>query len=262
MTDTPVTIARGDGSLVDQGRRVVVRDDSEWQKLWAAHAGPDAAPPAVDFSTRMVVAAFAGERPSPGWESTIVGSRRDGSLLAVLVEDRRPPPGTVAAQMIVHPFHIASIPRYDGEVRFADVRAETAAPGVAMGRERHRRNPSSTGLQPHVAGALAYLAGPVSGALLVALERSSHFVRFHAWQSLVGLGVLGLVALLSLGSAFVLLIVSPTAFWTFLWVAAVFGVWWLVFWAICLVQAFRGHRWKMPLVGGYAERRAHYGGRT
>jgi uncharacterized membrane protein len=126
--------------------------------------------------------------------------------------------------------------------------------------DRQRRNPSSTGLQPHTAGALAYLAGPVSGAIFVVLEESSHFVRFHAWQSLIGLGVLGVVAVLSLVFAFGLLVVSPTAFWALLWVAALLGVSWLVVWAICLVYAFRGRRWKMPWAGAYAEKRAHYGG--
>ena len=58
-------------------------------------------------------------------------------------------------------------------------------------RRRHEPAPSSTGLQPTVAGALAYLAGPLSGALLIGVERTSRFVKFHAWQALVALGGLG-----------------------------------------------------------------------
>jgi uncharacterized membrane protein len=47
---------------------------------------------------------------------------------------------------------------------------------------------SSTGLDPHVAAALAYLAGPFSGVLILLAERTSAYVRFHAWQSVIGLG--------------------------------------------------------------------------
>jgi uncharacterized membrane protein len=124
------------------------------------------------------------------------------------------------------------------------------------GRHRHEPAPSSTGLSPPVAGALAYLAGPLSGALLLRVERTSRFVKFHAWQALVGFGALGGLALLLLLLAFVLLVLSPTAFWTTLWLAAVTAAAWVVLWAICLVQAYRGRLWKLPIAGPYAERRA------
>ncbi len=103
-----------------------------------------------------------------------------------------------------------------------------------------------------MAGSLAYLAGPLSGALLLAIEPASQFVRFHAWQAVVGLGGLALAAVSFLFLAFVLLIVSPTAFWTMLWMAAITGVAWVGVWALCLVNAFKGRLWKLPYVGGQA----------
>ena len=49
--------------------------------------------PAVDFETRMVAAVFAGERPTPGFSVEVIGTRREGSDLVVLVEERaRPTP--------------------------------------------------------------------------------------------------------------------------------------------------------------------------
>ena len=113
---------------------------------------------------------------------------------------------------------------------------------------------SSTGLAPETAGALAYLAGPLSGALLLILERTSRSVRFHAWQALLGLGALGLGAFLCLGLAFAMLIVSPRGFSVLRWMAGVAAVAWVGFWAIGLVQAFKGRRWKMPIAGDYADR--------
>ena len=128
--------------------------------------------------------------------------------------------------------------------------------GLFTGRGRHEPHPSSTGLRPPVAAALSYLAGPLSAILLLLAETSSRFVKFHAWQSLVGLGVLAVAALTFLGLAFVMLVFSSTAFWVMLWLAAIAGAAWIVLWATCLVQAWRGRLWHLPLVGHYAERRA------
>ena len=199
--------------------------------------------------------------PSAGYSLSIVCARRDGDALTVLVEERRPPSGAIAAQVILSPFHIVSLARADGEVRFADASAIQPAAAsnpapVLPGRRRHGRHPSSTGLEPPIAGALAYLAGPFSGVLLLGVERTSHFVRFHAWQSIMALGSLGVLAVLSLGFAFMLLVISPTAFWTMLWIAAILGWGWLVLWVVCVVQAYRGRRWKIPIAGTYAEKLA------
>lgn len=117
-------------------------------------------------------------------------------------------------------------------------------------------HPSSTGLSPRAAASLAYVAGPLSGALLVLVETSSRFVRFHAWQALVGFGVLGLAALAALLLAFLGLLLSPIVFRGLLWLSAGLAIAWVALWAFCLLQAWRGRVWKLPLAGAYAERRA------
>jgi uncharacterized membrane protein len=113
---------------------------------------------------------------------------------------------------------------------------------------------SSTGLTPHVAAVLAYLAGPFSGALILLAERSSGYVRFHAWQSVLGLGALGLILVMVLGLAFASLIVSARAFFALYLVAGLFWASWVVCWVICMVQAFNGRRWHLPIAGAFAER--------
>jgi uncharacterized membrane protein len=280
MTDGLETIARGNASRVVQPRHVVARSAAEWRALWAAHHGPDATEPPVDFSTRVVAGAFAGERPTSGFALTITSARRQGNALVLTVEEQQPPAGAITAQMITSPFHLVSLPRFDGDIQF-DARAtnpesrvpnsearfaspESRGPSpesraAAADRRKHGFSPSSTGLTPPVAGALAYLAGPFSGALLIGVERSSRFVKFHAWQALVGLGLLGFAAALFLLLAFLMLLISPAGFWTMLWFAAVTAAVWVVVWAICLVQAYRGRLWKLPLAGHYAERRAGLG---
>ena len=162
----------------------------------------------------------------------------------------------MTAQVITSPFHLVSLPRYDGQITFGDGDAKAGGSLAASARRRHEPAPSSTGLTPPVAAALAYLAGPFSGALLLGVEKTSRFVKFHAWQSLLGLGILGVASAVLLLLAFMMLVVSPTAFWIVLWLAALSGVAWVGVWAACVLQAYRGRLWKLPLAGPYAERRA------
>lgn len=115
---------------------------------------------------------------------------------------------------------------------------------------------SSTGLEPRNAAALAYLAGPFSGVLILWVETINHDVRFHAWQSIVGLGGIGLGVLMAYVLAFVLVFFSGTAVTLLLGVASVMWFVLIAAWAICLWKALAGGRWKLPLAGEFAERLA------
>ena len=116
--------------------------------------------------------------------------------------------------------------------------------------------PSSTGLAPRTAAALAYLAGPFSGVLLLLAERTNTYVRFHAWQAVLGLGGLGLLAALLLLSAFLALFVSPVAFTVMYRSSAVVAALCVGTLVACLTRAFLGSAMKLPLAGRYAERLA------
>lgn len=117
MTDVS-TIAKGDGSGVLSPRRIVVRDDRAWRALWSEHAGGSSAAPSIDFGTQMIAAVFAGDRPTPGYGVEITDVRRDGDTLDIVVSESRPVPGMMAAQVIVTPFHIVALPRFEGQVSF------------------------------------------------------------------------------------------------------------------------------------------------
>ena len=276
-----LTIAKGEDSRLVEPRRFVIRDAQAFAAVWTAHAGTDTGMPRVDFDAQMVVAVFAGERPTPGFGIAVTGTQRESGALVILVEETSPGSSDVAAQVLTSPYHIAAIPRDDGEVRFnmpdptghgtiifkppkrqppppspassADETTRlTRVPAVLFDRTER----SATGMTPHVAATMAYLAGPFSGALLLATEPANRFVRFHAWQAVLALGALGVAAVGCLALAFAFLIMSPTAFWAMLWLSALTAVAWVVVWTLCVVQAFKGRVWKLPLVGDYAERRA------
>ena len=113
---------------------------------------------------------------------------------------------------------------------------------------------SSTGLQPRTAAALAYLARPFSGALIPLAEDTNADVRFHAWQSVVGLGGLTLAVLVSYALGIAALFISATAVSVMFAVATVIWIVLLIVWAICLWKAAMGERWHLPLAGDYADR--------
>lgn len=114
--------------------------------------------------------------------------------------------------------------------------------------------PSTTGLAPNVASALAYLAGPFSGVLVLMAERTNPTVRFHAWQSIVGLGGLGVVVAVLILSAFAAIVISAALFKALLYTGWAVWIAWIVLWVICIVKAYQGQQWKLPLAGDYAER--------
>lgn len=111
------TVARGTLSGVERAREVVVRTDQEWRALWAEHA-PEQPVPRVDFKTRTVVAVFAGSRTSAGYDVEITAIDRQAGPVTVRYRESRPGPDRMVAQIITAPFHIVSVPRFDGPVTF------------------------------------------------------------------------------------------------------------------------------------------------
>jgi uncharacterized membrane protein len=114
--------------------------------------------------------------------------------------------------------------------------------------------PSSTGLSPTTASALAYAAGPVSGAIVLLAESTNPDVRFHAWQSILAIGGLGLLVFLGYVAAVVSLFVSATAVALIVRLSMALWIVLLLVWAFCLWKALAGERVKLPLAGDWAER--------
>lgn len=121
-------------------------------------------------------------------------------------------------------------------------------------RDSPPQRPSTTGLRPTSAALLAYLAWWVTGALMLLVERRDRFVRFHAAQSLVGLGAVWLLGGIVYGIAFAVLSISAMGFVALLWLAL--GIWaaGVGLWIVCLVKVFRGEPLRLPLAAGIADR--------
>jgi PrcB C-terminal len=114
------TISRSSMSLVESSRHAVVRTPDDWTALWKEHSGARPAPE-VDFAKVTVVAVFLGKRPTAGYAVGITGTRQDGQALVVQWMETRPPADRMIAQVITSPVHIASMPKFAGEIRFEKV---------------------------------------------------------------------------------------------------------------------------------------------
>ena len=100
-------------------------------------------------------------------------------------------------------------------------------------------------LAPNVAALLCYAGGWISGIVFLVLEQKSHYIRFHAIQSIVVFGTLTLAGAM-LGSV-------PVVGVGFRWAVWVTG---FILWIILMLKAYTGEYYKMPWAGNFAERLA------
>jgi uncharacterized membrane protein len=115
--------------------------------------------------------------------------------------------------------------------------------------------PSKTGLSDNAVGAIAYFT-PVLPFFFLAIRRYNKrpYVRFHAWQSLV-------FNILAIGLGCALDYILP--FFRFLGLRVLIGVIAVValaaflLWLWCVLSALNGKRFKIPIIGNWADEQAY-----
>ena len=116
------------------------------------------------------------------------------------------------------------------------------------------RGHTTTGLAPNTAGAVAYVLGPVSGLLLLVLEKQNRFVRFHAAQAVTtGVLVVGIAIVLSMITS-VLAFIPILGWLVSLLVSLVIGLGSFMLWLALMWRAFNGDEWEVPIAGPFARR--------
>ena len=97
-------------------------------------------------------------------------------------------------------------------------------------------------------GAIAYLLGILGGIIAYVVKKDDPYVKFHAVQSiLLWITLFIISAVLSVMSA---------VFWP---IGLIFPLLWLVYllaWLFLMWKAFSGEKYKLPILGGYAEQYA------
>ncbi|HEV2133054.1 MAG TPA: DUF4870 domain-containing protein [Terracidiphilus sp.] len=105
--------------------------------------------------------------------------------------------------------------------------------------------PVQSGLSDNAAGALAYVTIiPAIIFLIIEPYNRNSYVRFHAWQSIF----LGIAAF-ALGFINIIPILGQIIF--IIGMIVLFVVW-----IMALVKALQGQRFKIPLIGKFAEQQA------
>lgn len=110
-----------------------------------------------------------------------------------------------------------------------------------------------SGLAENVAALLSYVLGWVTGLIFFLVDKRP-YVRFHAAQSIVVFGALH-IATIILGIGF------GMTFWMGGWSGFTMGyllfkivqLLGLILWILCMVKAYQGIRYKVPIAGDIAE---------
>lgn len=99
----------------------------------------------------------------------------------------------------------------------------------------------SLGLKKEIAGALAYVLGPITGIFFLVTSKDA-FVRFHAMQSTVVFVVLFVLQWV-LGITIILFPLS-----------ALIGLGSFILWLILIYKAWQGQEWEVPVLGKMAKK--------
>lgn len=106
--------------------------------------------------------------------------------------------------------------------------------------------PVQSGLSDNAAGALAYVTIiPAIIFLIVEPYNKNSYVRFHSWQSIF----LGIAAF----AIDIVLSVIPLIGWI---IIPFFMIAFFVVWIMAILKASKGQRYKLPLIGKFAEQQA------
>ena len=99
---------------------------------------------------------------------------------------------------------------------------------------------SSTGMEANVAAGVSLLAGWITGLIFFLIEKDSKFVKFYALQA-IGLSVVMIAAAV----LNFIPILGQIAY-------GVIGLGVFIMWIVCLINAFGGKVFKVPVVGNFA----------
>ena len=101
---------------------------------------------------------------------------------------------------------------------------------------------TSINIDPKLAALLSYLAGFVTGIVFLLIEKDNKYVRFHAMQSTIVSGGLFVLQWVLAFIPFLVMLVPLV------------GLAGLALWIVCMVKAYQGEKFKLPIVGDIAER--------
>jgi len=113
-----------------------------------------------------------------------------------------------------------------------------------------------TGLAPNIASLICYICMPITSIIFLIIEKENADVRFHAWQGTAfGVGYILVIIALEILAAIFGAIASVLGIIIGFFIPIV-GLIAFVVWIVCLIKAYQGERWRIPVVGDFAAKKA------
>ncbi len=131
-----------------------------------------------------------------------------------------------------------------------------------MAAKENKTKQSDSGISSEIAALMAYALSiptcglPISGAILLLIEKKDTFVIFHAWQSIVLLASIYIIVFAMMLVSFIFgniaFIFLPII--TFFSISVKLGGFVLIVW--CSYKAYKKELWRIPFIGDMAARLA------
>lgn len=117
--------------------------------------------------------------------------------------------------------------------------------------ENNKTTKTALDISENIEGLLCYVLGFATGTVFLVLEKENKFVRFHAMQSVatfLPLFVISFVIPIVVG-------MIPFIGWAISGVVStLITLLGLILWLLLMYKAFKGERFKLPVVGDFAEK--------
>lgn len=111
----------GDQSGYAEEGYIVVKNETEWARVWEKHTAPHTSItpyPEIAFSKSMVICVFMGKRPTTGYSVSIERIWSEDERVHVEIAKSDPPKNLVVCPVITYPYVFASLERTDSGIIF------------------------------------------------------------------------------------------------------------------------------------------------
>lgn len=124
-SDVPFTkLASGINANVHAQANYVIDSQEKLNSLW--NLLPGAGPmPTIDFEKNIVVALFAGEQPTTGYDLSVSGIEDSASARTVHVVLNKPAPSCLTGQIITQPYLVLEVSKTDLPLAHTDTETVT-----------------------------------------------------------------------------------------------------------------------------------------
>jgi len=116
------SVGKGFNSGHTERKNYVLRNQNDWELIWNQHTlntGPKPDVPVIDFDKEMVIAVFAGEFPTGGYNIEIQEIKDSARMVKVRIQEISPSENCFVSQAFTQPFHIIKLEKIDKTVDFA-----------------------------------------------------------------------------------------------------------------------------------------------